>query len=286
MCGGGQKAVNLRRVWRSREGAATARDRPGPREAPIRDLRAFLKPALQAAARTPARTGSRVVVCLAAEAGAGTSSVAASLGLLAQAHGARRVWLQELALGRNALYRALQDVPFRDVGPPGRAYRGAPEDARPFVRRSKRGGPASVPGPDESGLLCVHPLGDTVAVVSRIRTECLAQGERLAYRHDPAWWDHTRRLADWIIVDAPDASRSDAGLAALPEADGVLLVARADRTETDRLAALTATLRDARAPLLGLVVNAVARDAARFTGWGQTQTPAPPAGRPSGPATP
>ena len=206
------------------------------------------------------------MICLAADAGTGTSSVAASLALLAAQRGARRVWLQELALGRNALYRALSDTPFGGVGPPGLAYRGASPGSAPFVRRSQGGGKASAPLADEAGLLCVHPIGDTRAVVSRLRTESLAPGERIAYRHDPAWWRQTRALADWILVDAPDTACSDAAFAALPEADAVLVVARADYTRCDQLRTLTATLREAGAPLLGLVVNAVAPDALRLSG--------------------
>ncbi|MCC6190126.1 MAG: polysaccharide biosynthesis tyrosine autokinase [Anaerolineales bacterium] len=83
-------------------------------------------------------------------------------------------------------------------------------------------------------------------------------------------------IADLVIVDGPPIEVSDS-LALSVKADGVLVVARLQRTRRIQLARAKAQLERARARVLGVAVNGVAMRASYYNGYfdeGRDQAPA------------
>lgn len=213
------------------------------------DLRQDLTGLWQAVARVTPRSGGRVVLFMSAREGEGTSSVAASLALMAAARAARMTWLVDLDLRENPLYTGFAKGVLKGVGRPGH-----PLDASLAAEQIY-----SVPGAEKSAamskLLTAHQIDGLRLLVTRFRNERLSPGQRVRLQAAPAWWEALRRSADWAIVDAPALSRSPAGLTYAPLVDGVVLVVQADGTGADELDDLRGAVEAAGGTVIGAVMN-------------------------------
>lgn len=224
----------------------------------MRDLRPDLATLWSVASRLRPQQGARTVMFVAARSGEGTSSMAASFALMAAAQAERTAWLVDLELTRNAAYDAFDRGFATGVAQPGRAYDAALGCAPMYELI-----PAAQGG--TSKLLTAHPVNGTRLLVTRFRTERLARGQGVRLRSQPAWWQALRRSTDWIIVDAPALDRSDAVLDVASEADGVVLVVRAESTGAEEVANAQLAIERRGGYVIGVVLNRMRADA-RFAG--------------------
>lgn len=224
----------------------------------MRDLRPDLATLWSVASRLRPQQGARTVMFVAARSGEGTSSMAASFALMAAGQAERTAWLVDLDLAKNAAHDAF-DIGFsHGVARPGRAY-DASFGCAPIYDLL----PASQAG--TAKLLTAHTVTGTRLLVTRFRTERLARGQGVRLRSQPAWWQALRRSTDWIIVDAPALDRSDAVLDVASEADGVVLVVRAESTGAEEVANAQLAIERRGGYVIGVVLNRMRADA-RFAG--------------------
>jgi len=229
----------------------------------MHDLRADIVQVEKVARRLASANGSRAVMVLASDDGAGTTSVAVSLALRAEAVAARAVWLVDLDLAGNAAYEAFRAPPFDGEGALSRPYDaslGLPPiySLSPETRME-----AAARG--SARLLCVHQVGDRRLLVTRMRTERLGDVQRIQFRDSPGWWPAVRTAADWIIVDAPSLARSGAGLMVARHMDGVVLVLRAGETQAEEAVTLRREVEAAGGRVIGIVLNRMDPVVHRFT---------------------
>lgn len=220
----------------------------------MRDLRPDLDTLWRASSRlTPAR-GGRALMFMSANEGEGTSSVAASFSLITAARARKTTWLVDLNLADNPLINAFEERFAEGVGRPGRAY-DASLGRMPFFDVTAPGQAHVKPSLPSGKLMAAHQIEGTRLLVTRFRNERLAYGQsvRLTARGD--WWDALRRSADWIIVDAPAANVSQAGLKVAGHMDGVVLVVQSDKTDTSAINALKSEIVSVGGHVLGVVMN-------------------------------
>src|SRR3990167_6868068 len=125
--------------------------------------------------------------------------------------------------------------------------------------------------PSYGKLLNAHQIDGLRLLVTRFRGDRLAPGQKVQLRTAPGWWTALRAAADWIIVDAPAIDRTRAGLAFVGQADGVVLVVRADDTSAVDAATLRQDVEAHGGRVIGVVMNRLpddARLAGRFEGIG------------------
>ncbi|MCA8903166.1 MAG: hypothetical protein KDA53_18160 [Hyphomonas sp.] len=222
----------------------------------MHDLRSDLTKLWRAASRLAPASGGRTVMFVAAEAGEGTSSVAASFALMAAEQATRTAWLVDLDFMRNPDFEAFRDGFARKVGKPGRAYDAALKTEQIYS--------VAPPAPGASGgqkFLTAHAVEGTKLLVTRFREERLLPGQRVGLRPSPDWWGALRKAADWIIVDAPALSESSAALTFANQMDGVVLVVRADRTSVEDVASVTQEIENHGGRVVGAVMNRIRADA-------------------------
>lgn len=221
----------------------------------MRDLKQDLGGLWHLANGLPVDRGGRVILFIGTHAGEGVSSVAVSFAQLAAAQAARMTWLVDLSIRRNPLYTAYSKGIIKDAGRPMHAL-----DASLGTEQIY-----SVPGHDGdisySRLLNAHQIEGQRLLVTRFRSDRLAAGQRVQLRTAPAWWAALRKAADWVVVDAPPADQSRAGLAFVSQADGVVLVVKADATSAADAAALQRDVETHGGKVLAVVLNEVGRDA-------------------------
>jgi len=224
------------------------------------DLRADLDNLWRASGRIPSEKGAKAIMFMSAHAGEGTSSVAASFGLMAAERARRTTWLVDLDLARSPLIGGFQEKFAYGVGAPGRAY-DASLGALPFFEVSAPG-QAQMRATLRSGkLLAAHQIEGSRLLVTRFRTERLAYGQKVRLSKRADWWKALRRSADWIIVDAPALEVSDGGLFVAGHMDGVVLVVEAGQTSTEAVVALKSEIEAAGGHVLGVVMNQMRKDA-------------------------
>jgi Mrp family chromosome partitioning ATPase len=80
----------------------------------------------------------------------------------------------------------------------------------------------------------------------------------------PDYWNAMRRHAEWVVVDAPSADRSQAGLVMAPLMDMTVLVVAADGQDTRAPAALRDAIEQAGGRCAGLVFNRAEIEAPTF----------------------
>lgn len=222
------------------------------------DLRPETDALWRSMSRMTSVSGAPVILFMAARAGEGVSSIAASAALHAASRAHRAAWLVDLDLKGNALHGAFERGFAEDIGRPGRALDAAlGQDPIYDVV-----GGTDVP----ERLLAAHRIGKANLLVTRFRTELLPAGARLRLKSKPRWWTALRAAADWVIVDAPALDRSSAGLVAAGQADGVVIVTRAESTTPAEVAALQREIEDHGGRALGTILNAERRDARFFSG--------------------
>lgn len=224
------------------------------------DLRPDLDPLWRAASRlTPARE-ARAVMFMAANAGEGTSSVAASFALMSADRSERTTWLVDLDLHANPLMAAFQQGFAKGIGRPGKSY-DASLDLQPFYdvideENGKLDQPLSRPK-----LLAVQQIEGTRLLVTRFMEDRLERGQTVRLVSRPEWWRKLRRSADWVVVDAPALKVSGAGLTMVPQMDGVVIVVDADKTQPEDVTSLRHQIENHGGHVLGAVMNRLRKDA-------------------------
>ena len=185
--------------------------------------------------------------------------MAASFALVAASRVQRSAWLVDLDLRRNSAWRGFDEGFAEKVGRPGRPY-DASLKTEPIYQVTPR--PIAVEGERKGDkLLTVHEIEGTHLLVTRFRNEQLRRGQRVQIRTQPAWWSALRKIADWIVVDAPSIERSPAGLAMASQMDGVVIVVEADSTSAEDVVGLRRELEAYGGHVVGIAMNRVRGDA-------------------------
>lgn len=231
----------------------------------MRDLKRDLAGLWRLATQISSARGGRVLLFVAAHTGEGTSSVAASFAQIAASRATRTAWLVDLDIKRNAQYAAFSTGVVKDAGRPGHALDASLGADQIYV----------VTGHETDAsygkLLNAHQIEGQRLLVTHFRNDRLPTGQKVQLRSSPGWWSALRAAADWIIVDVPALDRSRAGLAFVAQADGVVLVVKADETSASDVAALRQDVEAHGGRVLGVVMNRLQDDArlvSRFEGIG------------------
>ncbi|MAI89707.1 hypothetical protein [Ponticaulis sp.] len=234
----------------------------------MRDLRSELGDLVRGVERIPSRGTGRSVMVIAASAGEGTSSVAASLAVQLSGRCAKACWLMDLDLMGNDQYHAFNNNLFPRMGRPGRAL-DASLNVQPFYQLVPQVRASNGQTRPPAKLLGIHRVDNTNLFVSKFRKEYVKSGQRVQVRSGAAYWDSLRNVCDWAVLDAPALETSSAGLAMCRYVDAVVLVMRADKTEAEDLNGLRDEIEAHGGKCLGVVVNQIrsdARFADRFSG--------------------
>ena len=222
------------------------------------DLRSDLDQLWRAAGRLTAAKGGRGIMFIAAQENEGTSSVAASFALLAAERSRKSTWLVDLNLHDNPQFEAFRRGDFGTRGL-SRAYDASLGTQAFYDIVEARGGHRHGAGAN-SKLLAAHQVSGTRLLVTRFRNNRVAHGGKIHLSTRSEWWAALRRGADWVIVDAPAAERSGAGLAMASQMDGVIIVVQADRTKPDTVTNLTKEIEAYGGQALGVVMTHVRAD--------------------------
>ena len=225
----------------------------------MRDLRQDLSSLWRIAVQVQPAKGGRVILFMSAHKGEGTSSVASSFAMIAASRSARTAWIVDLDIRRNYQYTSFAQGIVKDAGRPGRAL-----DASLGAEQIY-----TVAGHESDlsygKLLNAHQIEGQRLLVTRFRSDRLAPGQKVQLRTAPGWWSALRAAADWVIIDAPCLERTRAGLAFAGQADGVVLVVKADETPAADVAALRQEVEAHGGTVLGVVMNRL-QDDARLAG--------------------
>ena len=175
----------------------------------------------------PPGAAARVVQFVAPERGSGTSTIALAFARHVAARARRGVWLVELDLMKGELIERISSEPeiFGPVGPPVRA---SPNDSAFFAVTPKTRDASGQPWPDIH-YLSAHAVGRAKLWVTRFRREALRPGQSAQILSAPDYWEALRPHADYVIVDAPSADRSETAQVVAPFMDANVLVVAADR---------------------------------------------------------
>lgn len=220
------------------------------------DLREDLDPLWRSAARIPgAPDQARVLMFTAANQGDGVSSMAASFACIAARRSDKPVWLVDLDLQENAAFKGFKSGFARDIGRPGRAFDASLKQT-PIYQLSPHDDAAR-----QEKLLAVHEIQDTSLLVTRFRNERLKAGQRASLRASEGWWQALRRMAGWVIIDAPAVDQSSAALTMARFADAVMIVVAADSTTPSQVDGVRQEIEAAQGHVLGAVLNGVKADA-------------------------
>ena len=229
----------------------------------MRDLREDLENIWRMANRLPSPdVGAKVIMFVSALSGEGTTSMAASFASIAARRSEKPAWLVDLDLKRNSAFSGFERRFARDIGKPGRAFDASLRQT-PIYSISPRAADTK-----QDKLLTAHEIEGLPLLVTRFRRERLQQGQQVVLRNSPDWWAALRTISGCIIVDAPALDRSAAALTMAEEADGIVLVVEADRTNAVDVAGALRDLESKRGLVLGAVMNRVGADARfadRFT---------------------
>jgi Mrp family chromosome partitioning ATPase len=225
----------------------------------MRDLRQDLSSLWRIAVQVQPAKGGRVILFMSAHKGEGTSSVASSFAMIAASRSARTAWIVDLDIRRNYQYTSFAQGIVKDAGRPGRAL-----DASLGAEQIY-----TVAGHESDlsygKLLNAHQIEGQRLLVTRFRSDRLAPGQKVQLRTAPGWWSALRAAADWVIIDAPCLERTRAGLAFAGQADGVVLVVKADETPAADVAALRQEVEAHGGTVIGVVMNRL-QDDARLAG--------------------
>ncbi len=200
----------------------------------MRDMRADLKELHRQLAQTPAPEGGRTVMFMAARAGEGASSVAASFALLAAETARKPVWLIDLDLKRNHVFNTFAlgrfSEAFGGVGPP---YSAALK-TQPFFAIEPED-PEAMAG---LGLFTAHRVGETRLMVTQFDASRLKPNHAIRIRTQPVYWQAVRAATDWAVIDAPALELAGAGLALASQMDKTVIVVKADDTSPNEVDAV------------------------------------------------
>lgn len=223
----------------------------------MKDLRTDLRDLHRSLSQSPGSEGGRSVMFIAARAGEGVSSVAASFALLAAEQAHRAVWLVDLDLKRNHLFNSFAVGPLADtmggVGPPYSAGL----KTQPFFSIE----PADPDAMSGLGLFTAHRVGDTRLMVTQFDAARLKPNHAIRIRTQPAYWQTVRSVTDWAVVDAPGLELASAGLAITSQIDRTVIVVRADSTTPSEVDALGREIEAHGGKVAGVVLNRIKGDA-------------------------
>lgn len=210
----------------------------------------------------PTRGRARAIEFIAARDGQGVSTVAREFAVFAANMVGRRVWLVDLDLMGQSQADSIGRAPAR-FGELGAAATATPDGSmffsvQPPVRR-----PDGRPWPD-SRYICAHAVGGAGLWVTRFRREALRSRQGVHVTPTADYWNALRRHADLVVVDAPAADRSLAGLTIAPFMDDVVMVVSADDSDVRGPVQLRDALADAGARCAGVFVNRVQVEAPPF----------------------
>jgi len=207
---------------------------------------------------------ARVIEFIAARTGEGASTVAREFALYAARQLGRRVWLVDLDLmGQSQAASLAADVArFGALGPPAAA---TPNGATFFSVQPPLKRPDGRPWPD-SRYISAHSVGGNELWVTLFRREALRGRQGVHVLPTGDYWAALRRHADLIVVDAPAAERSQAGLVVAPFMDEVVLVVAADEGDVRAPGAVRDALGEAGVRPAGLFFNRAQLEAPAFLG--------------------
>ena len=166
---------------------------------------------------------------IAARDGEGVSTVARELAFRLARSDHRRVWLIDLDLMGQSQAQLMADDPVR-FGELGPAAQASPDGSTFFTVQPPLTRPDGRPWPD-ARYIGAHSVGGPGLWVTRFRREAMRPNQGVHVTPTPGYWTALKKHADVVIVDAPAAARSQAGLTVAPLMDEVVLVVAADETD-------------------------------------------------------
>jgi Mrp family chromosome partitioning ATPase len=201
----------------------------------------------------PPGAAARVVQFVSPKRGSGTSTIALAFARHVAARARRGVWLVELDLMKGELIERVSSESeiFGAVGPPVRA---SPTDAAFFTVTPKTRDAGGQPWPDIR-YLSAHAVGRSKLWVTRFRREALRPGQNAQILHEPDYWEALRPHADYVIVDAPSADRSETAQVVAPFMDANVMVVAADRRNDAAARGLRDDIMAAGGRCAGLVLT-------------------------------
>jgi hypothetical protein len=199
---------------------------------------------------------------IAARDGEGVSTVARELAFTLARRERRRVWLIDLDLMGQSQAQVFADDPVR-FGELGPAAQASPDGSMFFTVQPPLTRPDGRPWPD-ARYIGAHSVGGAGLWVTRFRREALRPNQGVHVTPTPAYWTALKKHADVVIVDAPAAQRSQAGLTVAPLMDEVVLVVAADEADHRAPVQLRDDLEAVGARCSGVFVNRVQLDTPGF----------------------
>lgn len=225
----------------------------------MKDLSDTLGALWRTASQAGPAGGGRAVMFVASGPSVDLASLTASFALMCADRSNRPVWLLDLDFRENPLFAAFDSGFAGESSLPGRAF-----DTRlsgyPLYCSATGQAVSTKGGVDPDKLLALHVITGTNLLVSRFRTEALAQGQKLVLQRRSSWWNAARQKADWIIVHAPPTQTSGAALSFARDVDGVIMAVEADRTRVDDAAQLRGDVEAEGGQLIGSVMTGVRAD--------------------------
>ncbi|HEX8232907.1 MAG TPA: sugar kinase [Caulobacteraceae bacterium] len=225
------------------------------------DLSAEMVPLLASFRPAPAGQG-RVIQFAAARSGAGVSTFAREFARAAAAQARRPVWLIDLDLAAPGQAEALK-AQARRYGGLGQAASASPDGTAFFAVQPALRAADGQAVPD-GRYLEGRRVGNGRLWVARFRREALRGKQQARLLPSGDYWRTMRRFAEWVVLDAPAADRSDAAVTAAPFVDATVLVVSADDPDTKGPAALRSAIEQAGGRCAGLVFNRARIETPRF----------------------
>jgi hypothetical protein len=142
---------------------------------------------------------------------------------------------------------------FGPLGPPAAA---TPNGTMFFTVQPPMRRPDGRPWPD-ARYIAAYSVGGTELWVTEFRRQILRGRQGVHVSPTGDYWKALRRHADVIVVDAPAAERSQAGLTVAPFMDEVILVVAAEQTDVRATSQLRDAIFEAGGRCAGLFCNRV-----------------------------
>ena len=218
------------------------------------DLRAEMA-ALWASLSGSTHGRARAIEFVAARRGEGTSTIAREFARYAARSVGCRTWLVDLDLMKQTQADGFAAEASR-TGALGPAASATPDGSMFFSIRPPLTGPDGRPWPD-ARYLSAHAVGSGGLWVTRFRRDALRGRQSVHVLPTADYWNALRRHADLVVVDAPSAERSRAGITVAPFMDEVVLVVAAEEADPGESAQLRDDLAEAGARCSGLFLNRV-----------------------------
>lgn len=159
--------------------------------------------------------GGAAVMFVGARSDVGISEVARAFAEVAAARAARAAWLVDLDFFGPGQFAAYGGEQAAMKGPFDMTFA-----TQPFWRAQ----PKAADGSQGEGALVSFRTPVPKLFVSRFNRAALQAGQKMQVSPAPSYWQAVRKAIDMTVVDAPAREYSRAGLALVPDMDGVILV--------------------------------------------------------------